>query len=92
MTRIDVPRLQQLARRIRADVEDADNPAWYKNGIMTSIVEIVEDTMKAPAMQVTFERGTEEADRQFPGSPSQRLAFNAGVQWCLEQMNAPLRK
>ena len=92
MTRIDVPRLRQLADQIKRDVNDPAMGGWYQNGVMVSIAEIIEDTMKSPIMQITFDRGTVEADKLFSGSPSQRLAYNAGVKWCLEQMNEPLRK
>jgi hypothetical protein len=42
----------------------------------------------APALQDTYDydRGTQEADRRYPGEPSMRFAFNAGVNWMLDQM------
>lgn len=92
MDRIDVPALARLAAQIRKDTADANNPAWYKNGIMTSIAEHIERSIGAPQMQQTFEEGTREAVKLYPGGPAERLAFNSGVKWCLEQMTAPLQK
>jgi hypothetical protein len=90
--RVDVPALQRLATMLRRDTEDPNMPGWYKNGIMVSITEHIERAIGAPVMQQTFDDGTTEADRRYPGSPDLRLAFNHGVKWCLEQISAKCRK
>ena len=87
---VDLAKLQQLASKLHEDAQTFEygiNPA-----AMRSIAGIIEQCIGAPLMHPTRLDGAREADRLYPGDPSQRLAFNDGVRWILEQYRSEHEK
>jgi hypothetical protein len=82
--RVDVVTLALLAQRINEDLDKG----W--EGISApfarSIARIIQDAIGAPLMTPVSQDGAAAADEMFPGNPSARHGFNAGVAWAVQQM------
>lgn len=88
LPRVDVIRLRKLAATMKSDMESG--MTGLNKGAVLSIVEIMEVSLGAPLMQFTSEAAANVADKEYPGSPSMRHAFNHGVKWAQEQFNSAL--
>ena len=85
MPEADTKTLDALASKMKAD---ASRSVTLSSSAVASIAEIIETAIGAPVNWPCREAGAIEADKLYSGSPSHRLAFNAGVKWAVEQYSA----
>lgn len=77
----DVKTLEKLAAQMREDVRRGNGLSY---SAVMSITGIIDDAIGAPLMWPTRAAGIGMADELFPGSPTHRAGFNAGVKWAVE--------
>lgn len=78
----DIVTLERLALKIQDDI--ARHPGGLSAPACLSVAEIIMASIGAPLNWPSRESGTKYADEIFSGSPAQRLSFNAGVKWTVE--------
>lgn len=77
----DLKTLEQVADQLEADA----GKGWsLSNAAMRSIAVLIRDAIGAPLNWPSRVAGVQTADEAYPGGPSERLAFNAGVKWAVE--------
>lgn len=85
---IDVATLHRIVKQMKQDA--SSDMSGLNMATISNIAHLIEEALGAPVTQPTREQGAAEADKLYPSSPSQRLAFNDGVRWTLESMARPL--
>lgn len=78
---VDIKTLEQLADRLK---RDATVVRSLTAGAMLSIADLIERAIGAPASWPSRRAGALASEEYFPGSPTARHAFNAGVKWAVE--------
>jgi len=81
----DVKTLEILAEQIQ---QDADHLRALNYHTLASIADIIRKAIGAPVAWPSRVAGAIRADVTYPGSPSHRMAFNAGVKWAVERYAA----
>ncbi len=82
MESVDIKTLERLAARLESVVDAGVHT--LNSTAMLSVIEIIKRSIGAPLMWPSRSEGVRVADQMFSGSPSMRLAFNAGVKWAVE--------
>lgn len=80
---VDVVMLTHLASTLEKDV--ADGFGGIDATSMLNIADRIRTSIGAPVMTDTRNRGADAAGDLFPGNPSARAGFNAGVAWVIAQ-------
>ncbi len=78
---VDIVTLERLAAQMRVDTQRGNG---LSHAAVQSIASIIEQSIGAPVNWPSRVAGVHFADDSYPGSPSQRLAFNHGVKWAVE--------
>ncbi len=78
---VDVKTLERISDQLQLDAGRGWN---LNNAAMRNISDIIRDAIGAPLVWPSRVAGCDAANEEYPGSPSERLAFNAGVKWAVE--------
>jgi hypothetical protein len=77
----DLKTLERLVDMMRKDTASG---AGLTYAAVRSIAEIIERAIGAPLSWPSREAGAKAADEYYPGTPTLRHGFNAGVKWAVE--------
>lgn len=80
---VDIVALANVVTQLRTDVEKGFG--GIDRDVMLLIAKTIEQAMGAPIMMPTRVSAIVAADVLFPGNPSARHGFNAGVAWIIKQ-------